>query len=96
MKKPSAASKKAPTKVPAKRTGPKAKPGSLVEVTWEDAYSTAGWCDSSHSPAMVISIGFAVFDNNDGIMLAHGHAMGEFLGKSFIPKGMVRSVKKIK
>ncbi len=87
-----------------KKTNPRTsiKAGDRVEVEWEDAYNSGGWVSNieDHTPAIVHTVGFVVFNDKRGIKLATGRSKNlndsyDALGQSFVPQGMVRKIRKI-
>jgi hypothetical protein len=76
----------------------------LVRVTWEDAYSNASWQFTDevsktfdNGPYDVDHVGWLLRDGKDGLVLAsrlgnNGRSVGLL---QFIPRGMVRKVKKL-
>jgi hypothetical protein len=77
----------------------------LVRVTWEDAFSNACWHTTkdieesfADGPYLVDHVGWLLKDREDGIVLAsrlsipNGGTAGQL---QFIPRGMIRKVKRI-
>lgn len=71
----------------------------IVCVEWQDAWAGNRWIsDYDHSPLTVYSTGFLLKSDKVGVSLARGleETEGSILGVSFIPKGMVRKITRIK
>lgn len=78
----------------------KFKRGTVLEVAWEDACGTAEWVeyDEPMPPPRVKTVGYFVRWDHGGILLAVGYAeKGSGLcGVSFIPRGMIRKIRRLK
>jgi hypothetical protein len=84
----------------------KIKMMDCVLVEWEDAYGHSRWehigHDEPHASFVVRSVGFVIFCDKRGIKLTQGikvdkddeDPMGA--GVFFIPKGMIRKIKKLR
>lgn len=69
----------------------------LVLVEWWDA-----WADSepislqnvatSHKPMLVRTLGWVLYENEEGIQIANESYEDNFRGRSFIPRAMLKSV----
>lgn len=72
--------------------------GDVVKVKWEDAYGDPGWADTpeKHTPHIVTSIGKIIFDDDRGILLAGSWSETQMGDRSFIPRGMVRKVTRVR
>lgn len=86
---------------------PKFKFGEAVVVEWEDAHGGSGWRPAfvSSGPLIVREIGFFRQQNKGALEIFRGYPImgdgepSEFedqLGVSYIPAGMVRSVRKVR
>ena len=79
----------------------KGKP-DLVVVTWTDAWGSSGWisldrANNDHKALEVKSVGFVVKADKKGISLTGGFDENENpSGQTFIPKGMIKTIKKVK
>ena len=81
------------------------EPSSLVIVEWIDAHTDDGWDHFSefakHGPYTVYSVGWVIRDDNQGIWLTHGWSKDptkeepDGLNATFIPRGMVQSVRQL-
>jgi hypothetical protein len=71
----------------------------LVEITWDDASSDAGWQEIKSikfEPQVVISIGFLFAENRKYVIIGHTYSGDDFVGWLQIPKGMIISRKVLK
>lgn len=82
---------------------PKVKVGDWVHLVWEDAWSSASWvwpedAKRQHGePYTVHEMGCVVKVDRAGITLTSARKQeGSFRGVMFIPKGMIKTVKKVK
>jgi hypothetical protein len=79
----------------------KLKIGDCVEVIWEDACGGRGWCAPYEEGVEVVSAGILVRNTKRGICLASGidnedKELEKVLLPSFIPRGMVKRVRKLR
>lgn len=76
------------------------KPGTLVLVTWEDAYSCEDWgpveerLDQHDEPMLSYTIGIVLKHNKAGITIARTYARLDHSseGSFYIPNGMIRDI----
>lgn len=74
----------------------------LILVDWEDAWGVSGWRSSGvageeHKPLKVTTIGFVVKADKLGVSVSSGFdENGMALGQTFIPKKMIKTIKKVK
>ncbi len=73
----------------------------LVLVTWEDAtlLDLEAWApnkDHKYEPKLFLSVGFMLYDGPGGIILTSAWSVDTVAARDQIPKGMVRSVKRLK
>lgn len=71
----------------------------LVEITWDDASSDAGWQEAREvkfEPQVVISVGFLISENKKYVIIGHTYSGEDFVGWMQIPKGMIISKKVLK
>lgn len=77
------------------------KPTPLVEVEWQDAYSDDSWQSAKKArksgPMWCRTVGYLLREDDDAIVLADTICETErdVAGTWYIPKGMVRKVRKI-
>jgi hypothetical protein len=69
----------------------------LLIVTWDDAWGdsvaaiTEKDAHEQHRPEVIHTIGWAIFEDNDGISLVSEICEdGTYRGRSFIPHGMIK------
>lgn len=82
----------------------KVKLGDIVEVTWEDARSMHGWGPEARSEdwfrngtAVVHTVGFLRHLTKKGVGVVSAIAEdGDTLALHFIPKGMVRKLRRLR
>lgn len=69
----------------------------LVEITWNDAWSGAGWHhDPTHEPLTCITVGYMIKNNDMGCMVATTlDEKGVTGGVSFRPAGMIIGIRVI-
>lgn len=79
------------------------KRGEIVEIVWEDAHGSAAWADIDETPPEVLvkSVGYFVkYYKDRGLVIAGGlpsnRESGQMVGPSFVPQGMVRSIRRLK
>jgi hypothetical protein len=70
-------------------------------VEWGDAWTNGSWCGDLEKddtePVIVKSVGWVEATSKDGITLIGRMTVGGTAGvRSFIPKGMIRKIKKVK
>lgn len=74
----------------------------LVVVHWEDAWADACWHDTqeahetSQEPVLPYSVGWVVWENDNGIALTSAIVKDGLGGLMFIPNGMIRKVTRLK
>lgn len=71
----------------------------LVEITWDDASSDAGWQvakEVKFEPQVVISVGFLISENKKYVIIGHTYSGEDFVGWLQIPKAMIISKKVLK
>jgi hypothetical protein len=71
---------------------------SLVLVEWGDAFSTFDWQDGEPEPQKALpchSVGNILQDDAHGMHLAQTVGAGRYSGSVFIPRDMIRSVKRL-
>ena len=76
----------------------KLKFGDPVKVTWIDACSRTGWDIPYRDGVECIHVGVFVSKSSKGICLARSVEKGDretVLGPSFIPKGMIRKIRRL-
>ena len=73
-----------------------------VEVIWEDAHGAHGWktLEDADRPAIIRSSGYIVKKNKKCLILASGIHLEQddddcFLDYIYIPKAMVRKIRKL-
>jgi hypothetical protein len=74
-------------------------PYDLVELTWDDACSDAGWHatkDVKMVPQIVVTVGFVIREDAKHILMAHTYSGDDFVGWFQVPKKMVISRKVLK
>lgn len=69
----------------------------LVIVTWDDAFTaesgiTLQDVTAHHKPEVITTIGWVLRDNEVGIMLANEFYDETYRGRTFIPRGMVKTM----
>lgn len=77
----------------------KLKFGDAVEVQWEDACSYGGWREPYDEGPLITSVGMFVKQSRKGLCLMRGAEMpdkDQVLGPSFIPRGMVRKIRRLR
>ena len=71
----------------------------LVRIEWDDAWSNSAWLQpptDTVTACKVTSIGWLVQRNKYGVFLASRIAYDGTVGNQmFIPKGMIRSIKRV-
>lgn len=77
------------------------KKGSIVEVTWEDAYGCPKWGNTDEEiPSLIVkNIGYVVQVNDAGLGIAGGFQVEDpksINALHFIPVGMIRKVRVIR
>lgn len=78
------------------------KKNKLVMVEWNDAHAGARWStleevDNFHDPVVVTWVGFLLRDTEKGVSLCFGFdENGNPAGNMFVPRGMIRKIKKVK
>lgn len=74
----------------------------LAVVQWTDAAGFPGWVSSDEEidehmgGSPTVSVGWVLRDDKRGILLADTQNKGQVGGTQFIPRGMVKSVKRLK
>jgi hypothetical protein len=73
----------------------------LVLVTWEDAtlLDQTAWAenrDHKYAPKLFISVGFLLYDGKEGIILTSAWSVDTVAARDQIPRGMIRSIKRLK
>lgn len=73
----------------------------LVLVTWEDAtlLDSGAWSDATehkYKPQVFVSVGFLLYDGKEGVILTNAWSLDIVAARDQIPRGMIRSVKKLK
>jgi|14BtaG_2_1085337.scaffolds.fasta_scaffold31118_2 hypothetical protein len=65
----------------------------VVLVEWDDAWSCHGWTDdTAPKPVRVKTLGFAVQETKQGIVVAQSVGPDGFGSTCFIPNGMIQNV----
>lgn len=69
----------------------------LVLVEWDDAHTGEEAIDrdtvtSYHKPTIISTLGWVLIDDEVGITLVNEYYDSSYRGRTFIPRGMVRSV----
>jgi hypothetical protein len=71
----------------------------IVEVTWEDACGSSGWKKPYDEGVVVKSVGYLISRTPRGLCLASGLDPEDTevaLAPGWIPKGMVRKIRKLR
>lgn len=73
----------------------------LVLVEWEDAtlLDTGAWSenkDHKYAPKHFFSVGFLLYEGKEGIILTSAWSVDTVAARDQIPRGMVRSIKRLK
>jgi len=69
---------------------------SVEVIRWKDALSDHGWSDTREAElADVLSVGFLIAENKEAVMIATTWAEPESNGRMNIPKGWIKSRKKV-
>jgi hypothetical protein len=73
----------------------------LVLVTWEDAtlLDLDPWTpnkDHKYSPKHFVSVGFLLYEGKEGVILTSAWSVDTVASRDQIPRGMIRSIKKLK
>jgi hypothetical protein len=77
----------------------KLKYGQPVQVTWVDACGGSGWKEPFEDGIEVVSVGILVKQNKKGYCLASGVDPSDkelVLAPGWVPKGMVKSIRKLR
>jgi hypothetical protein len=79
----------------------KLKEGTLLEVFWHDSFGCAEWIPKELEPELieVKQLGYFIRQTKKGIFLATGIPTGahqNVLGISFIPKGCITKIRRLK
>jgi hypothetical protein len=68
----------------------------VVAVTWEDASADGGaWVDNkdhAYTPKMFVTVGFLLYDGDDGITLTNSWSEDMVAARDRIPRGMIHSL----
>lgn len=75
-------------------------PNPLMEIIWGDAWNGSSWFRKSEikcDPLLVATMGYLASENKNGYVLAASVSeQGMMCSDFFIPRGMVKSVKRLK
>jgi len=77
----------------------KLKFGDPVEILWVDACSTAGWHEPYEDGVVIKTVGIFVQQNKKGLCYAKGVDETDketVMAPSFIPKGFLRKVRRLR
>lgn len=73
--------------------------GDPIRVTWTDACGGGGWKEPWQDGIEVVNVGVFVLQNKNGLCMASGVHMDDrelVLEPSFVPRGMLKKVQKLR
>ena len=76
------------------------KQGDMVLIDWLDTSVINGWqdaCNTPNHPALCHSVGFWIDEDEEGVTVSFSRSdQGLVMEKKTIPKGCVKSIKKLR
>lgn len=74
------------------------RPLEIVAVEWDDAHGSVASdvdLEEEHKPVIMTTIGFLLQWDALGLSIANERSDGEYRGHTFIPRGMVRTIRTV-